>query len=46
MYYVSCWRNIINARNWASWSDIPFIMGHAEDELSLVMFKKILLQSF
>jgi hypothetical protein len=29
-------------RNWASWSDRPFIMGHAEDEHSLVISTKIL----
>jgi hypothetical protein len=29
-------------RNWASWSDRPFIMGDIEDELSLVLSAKIL----
>jgi hypothetical protein len=33
---------LLNIRNWASWSDRPLIMGHAEDELSLVMSTKIL----
>jgi hypothetical protein len=33
---------LLTARNWASWSDRPFIMGHVEDELSLVIPTKIL----
>jgi hypothetical protein len=28
---------LLTVRNWASWSDRPFIMGHVEDELSLVI---------
>jgi hypothetical protein len=28
-------------RNWASWSDRPFVMGHVEDELSLVISTNI-----
>jgi len=34
---------LLTVRNWASWSDRPFIMGHVEDELSLVISTKILL---
>jgi hypothetical protein len=33
---------LLTVRNWSSWSDMPFRMGHAEDELSLVMSTKIL----
>jgi hypothetical protein len=29
-------------RNWESWSHRPFIMGQAEDELSLLISTKIL----
>jgi hypothetical protein len=28
---------LLTVRNWTSWSDRPFIMGHVEDELSLVI---------
>jgi hypothetical protein len=30
------------AGNWSSWSDRPFIVGHAEDDLSLVLSTEIL----
>jgi hypothetical protein len=33
---------LLSGRNWTSWSDGPFIMGHVEDELSLVISTKIL----
>jgi hypothetical protein len=33
---------LLTVRNWASWSDKPFIMGHTEDVLSLVISIKIL----
>jgi hypothetical protein len=33
---------LLTVRKWASWSDRPSIMGHAEDELSLVMPTEIL----
>jgi hypothetical protein len=33
---------LLSVRNWASWSDRPFIMGHVEDELSLVIPTNIL----
>jgi hypothetical protein len=33
---------LLTVRNWASWSDRPFIMGHVEDELSLVTSTEIL----
>jgi len=32
---------LLTVRNWASWSDRPFIMGHAEDELGFVISTKI-----
>jgi hypothetical protein len=32
----------LTVRMWASWSDRSFIMGHAEDELCLVISTKIL----
>jgi hypothetical protein len=34
---------LLTVRNWASWSDRSFIMGHVEDELSLVISLNILL---
>jgi len=34
---------LLTIRNCASWSDRSFIMGHVEDELSLVISTKILL---
>jgi hypothetical protein len=34
---------LLTVRNWASWSDRPFIMGHVKDELGLVISTKILL---
>jgi hypothetical protein len=34
---------LLTVRNWASWSDKSFIMGHVEDEFSLVISTKILL---
>jgi hypothetical protein len=34
---------ILTVENWASWSDRSFIMGHVEDELSLIISTKILL---
>jgi hypothetical protein len=34
---------LLTVRNWPAWSDRPFIMGHVEDELSLVISTKILL---
>jgi hypothetical protein len=33
---------LLSVGNWVSWSDGPFIMGHVEDELSLVISTKIL----
>jgi hypothetical protein len=33
---------LLTVRNWASWPDRPFIMGHAEDELSLVISTNII----
>jgi hypothetical protein len=33
---------LLTVRNWASWSDKPFVMGHVEDELSLVTSTKTL----
>jgi hypothetical protein len=33
---------LLTVRNWISWSDRPFIMGQAEDQLSLVISTKIL----
>jgi hypothetical protein len=33
---------LFSVRNWASWSDRPFIMGHVEDGLSLVISTKVL----
>jgi hypothetical protein len=36
---------LLTVRNWASWSDRPFIMGHVEDKLSLVNKKKIIVCS-
>jgi hypothetical protein len=33
---------LLTVMNWASWSDRPFIIGHAEDKLSLVISTKIL----
>jgi hypothetical protein len=32
---------LLNVRNWASWPDRTFIMGHAEDKLCLVTSTKI-----
>jgi hypothetical protein len=32
---------LLTVRNGASWSDRPFIMGHVEDELNLVISTKI-----
>jgi hypothetical protein len=33
---------LLTVRNWASWSDRPFIiMGHVEDGLSIVIYTKI-----
>jgi hypothetical protein len=41
---VFCFKGIgailLVVRNWASWSDRPFIMRHVEDELSLVISAK------
>jgi hypothetical protein len=34
---------LLIVRNWASWSDRPFNMGHVKDELKLVISIKILL---
>jgi hypothetical protein len=34
---------LLIVRNWASWSDKSFIMGHVEGELSLVISTEILL---
>jgi hypothetical protein len=34
---------LLTVRTWASWSDRPFMVGHVEDELSLVISIKILL---
>jgi hypothetical protein len=39
--YVSCWSNITNCKE-LDISDSPFIVGHVEDELSLVISTKIL----
>jgi len=33
---------ILTVRDWASWSDRPFIMGHVEDGLRLVISTEIL----
>jgi hypothetical protein len=33
---------LLTVWNWTSWSDRPFIVGHVEDELSLVISIKIL----
>jgi hypothetical protein len=33
---------LLIVRNWTSWSDRPFIMGHVEDELSVVLSTKII----
>jgi hypothetical protein len=33
---------LLTVRNWATWSDRPFIMGHVEDELSFVISTNIL----
>jgi hypothetical protein len=33
---------LLTVKKWASESDMPFIMGHAEDELSLAISTKIL----
>jgi hypothetical protein len=33
---------LLFVRNWAAWSDRPFVMGHVEDELSRVISTKIL----
>jgi hypothetical protein len=33
---------LLTVRNWASCSDRPFIAGHVEDELSLVISTKML----
>jgi hypothetical protein len=33
---------LLTVRNWSSCSDKPFIMGHVEDELSLVISTEIL----
>jgi hypothetical protein len=41
---------LLTVRNWTSWSDRPFIVGHIEDELSLVKSTEtlsvVLLESF
>jgi hypothetical protein len=34
---------LITVRNWASWSDRPFIVGHVEAELSLIISTEMLL---
>jgi hypothetical protein len=34
---------LLTVRNWASWSDRPFIVVYVEDELSFVISTKILL---
>jgi hypothetical protein len=34
---------LLPVRNWESWSDRSFIMGHVEYELSLIISTKILL---
>jgi hypothetical protein len=34
---------LLTVRNWGSCSDRPFIVGHVEDELTLVVSTKILL---
>jgi hypothetical protein len=34
---------LLAVRNWESWSDRPFIMGHLEGELSLVISTEVLL---
>jgi hypothetical protein len=41
IYYVSCM--LLTVRNWISWSVRPFMVGHVEDELSLVISTEILL---
>jgi hypothetical protein len=33
---------LFTVKSWASWSDRPFIMGHVEDQLSLVISIKML----
>jgi hypothetical protein len=33
---------LLTVRNWASWSDWLFIMGHVEDDLRLVTSTKVL----
>jgi hypothetical protein len=33
---------LLTVRNWASWSDRPFIMGHVEGELSFVILTRTL----
>jgi hypothetical protein len=33
---------LVTVRNWASWSDRPFVMGHIEDELTIVIPTKML----
>jgi hypothetical protein len=35
---------LLTVRNGASWSDRPFITGHVQDDLSLVISTKILLR--
>jgi hypothetical protein len=34
---------LLTVRNWASWSDRPFIMGHGEEEPSPLISTEILL---
>jgi len=33
---------LLTVRNWASWSERPFIRGHVEDGLILVICTKII----
>jgi len=33
---------LLTVKKWVSWSDRPFIVGHVEDELGLVIPTKIL----
>jgi len=34
---------LLTVRNWVSWSNRPFFIGHAEDKFSLVIPTKILI---
>jgi hypothetical protein len=34
---------LLTVRNWASWSDRQFIMGHVETQLSLIISTEILM---